>query len=251
MGTVDEFAAALLRTSCGGDVDAVMPKLNTHGAAIVDDIVAGTVLDSACALLLPSLEAIAYRLEENDERLSDYDLDDLGLVRAPSVGDGKTNVHFSDETEEYEALEALAEGGRFASVASTYLGGGTASLFDCGASITRAGGEGMAWHRDGAEGEVTVLMSLEDVSAQQGCVGVIPGSHTSASLAKGSETREDDDVDEEAEAEAEWFAYRAGKPLFIDARTLHMAKDNAADEGRCILWSIFQRENDDDDGSEG
>ena len=58
-------------------------------------------------------------------------------------------------------------------------------------------------------------------------------------------------MDEEAEAEAEWFAYRAGKPLFIDARTLHMAKDNAADEGRCILWWIFQRENDDDDGSEG
>jgi hypothetical protein len=40
-----------------------------------------------------------------------------------------------------------------------------------------AAGEGMEWHSDGPRGEATILMALEDVSPDQGCLRVIPNSH--------------------------------------------------------------------------
>ena len=40
-----------------------------------------------------------------------------------------------------------------------------------------APGEGMEWHSDGPRGEATILMALEDVSYEQGCLRAVPGSH--------------------------------------------------------------------------
>lgn len=40
-----------------------------------------------------------------------------------------------------------------------------------------AAGEGMEWHSDGPRGEFTILMALEDVSAEQGSLRVVPASH--------------------------------------------------------------------------
>jgi 2-keto-3-deoxy-galactonokinase len=35
----------------------------------------------------------------------------------------------------------------------------------------------MEWHSDGAKGEFTILVGLEDVSPDQGFLRVVPGSH--------------------------------------------------------------------------
>ncbi len=35
----------------------------------------------------------------------------------------------------------------------------------------------MEWHSDGAEGEATILLGLQDVAPEQGSLRVIPGSH--------------------------------------------------------------------------
>ena len=43
---------------------------------------------------------------------------------------------------------------------------------------TPEGGEGMEWHSDGAEGEYTVLFSLDNITVDQGTLGVVPGSHS-------------------------------------------------------------------------
>jgi hypothetical protein len=43
--------------------------------------------------------------------------------------------------------------------------------------VDLAAGEGMEWHSDGPRGEATILMALEDVSPDQGCLRVIPNSH--------------------------------------------------------------------------
>lgn len=61
--------------------------------------------------------------------------------------------------------------------ASTSVQGRPCSLSESGLSVTRPGGEGMEWHADGTDGEATVLVSLADVSADLGCLGMIPGSH--------------------------------------------------------------------------
>ncbi len=35
------------------------------------------------------------------------------------------------------------------------------------------------------------------------------------------------------------YAYRAGKPIIIDARTLHSVDNNISDEWRVVNWFIF------------
>ena len=93
----------------------------------------------------------------------------------------------------------------------------------------------MEWHRDGTEGEVTVLMSLSNVTEEQGQVGVIPGSHKDAKLEK----LEEEELTAEDDAKAVWYSYRAGCPMMIDARTQHSVRTNVSDTTRCILWFIY------------
>lgn len=38
-------------------------------------------------------------------------------------------------------------------------------------------GEGMEWHSDGAKGEFTMLLAVEDVTADMGAVRIVPRSH--------------------------------------------------------------------------
>mmetsp|Transcript_77302 Transcript_77302/g.151677 ORF Transcript_77302/g.151677 Transcript_77302/m.151677 type:complete len:326 (+) Transcript_77302:45-1022(+) len=102
-----------------------------------------------------------------------------------------------------------------------------------------AAGEGMEWHSDGPRGESTVLMALEDVEPEQGCLRVIPGSHrlyvdgighTEVYL-KGKAV--------ELQNEMISYAYRAGQPMIIDARTLHSVAPNTSNKWRVMVWYIF------------
>jgi len=187
----------------------------------------------------PSLLRIAERLEEENQELSEHVKEEFGLVRAPPVGDGKTNIHFDEyESPEHEAMEKLARDGGFEKIVSSYVGR-ECSLYEAGASITTGGGEGMEWHRDGIEGECTVLLSLSDVSEDQGQLGVIPGSHLDAKLDKLEDAELTYETTEEDDKKALWYAYRAGCPIVIDARTQHSVRKNVSEDTRCILWYIY------------
>jgi hypothetical protein len=35
------------------------------------------------------------------------------------------------------------------------------------------------------------------------------------------------------------YAYRAGQPMIIDARTLHSVSPNVSDSWRVVVWFIF------------
>ncbi len=209
--------------------------LEREGVCIFGGLVGEAVLGEVRAALEPTLLQLADKLEESGQRLSEDVKQEFGLVRAPPVGDGKTNLHFDEyESDEHAAMERLARESQFERIVSTYTGR-EATLYEAGCSITTPGGEGMEWHRDGTEGEVTVLMALSDVSDAQGQVGVIPGSHKDAKLEK----LEEDELTGKDDARAVWYAYKGGAPMMIDARTQHSVKDNVSGETRCILWFIY------------
>lgn len=44
-------------------------------------------------------------------------------------------------------------------------------------SYTRGGGDGLEWHADGEKGEVTVIMTMEDLALDQGGLGILLSSH--------------------------------------------------------------------------
>lgn len=163
-----------------------------------------------------SLQSIVKRLiasyDEVDDEFCDIDQEALHIVRRPRIGRGKHNIHFDPlESPQHAALEKLAADSHFSGLLSKYMGA-HCSLRESGISITRPyqarrvstngtqtgamdkndnvegseqeeemedpqAGEGMEWHSDGARGEATILMALEDVEPEQGSLCVIPGSH--------------------------------------------------------------------------
>ena len=214
-----------------GDDVSVSAPLKIHEKPL-EDVIAE--LQTHADNGLSSAEA-AKRLEEDGQNLSEEVKNEFGLVRAPPVGDGKTNVHFDEyESPEHGAMERLARQSRFEDIVSSYIGR-PCTLYEAGASITTPGGEGMEWHRDGTEGEVTVLMSLSNVEADQGQLGVIPRSHKGAKLEK----LKDEELTAADDDKAVWYSYRAGCPMIIDARTQHSVRDNVSQDKRCILWYIY------------
>ena len=220
----------------GTKVKEICKKLlGEQGVCIFSSLVKENVLEEGKRDILPTLLKIANTLEHQGQILSEQVKEELGLVRAPPVGEGKTNIHFDEyESSEHQAMEKLARESHFEEIVTEYTGK-QCSLYEAGASITTAGGEGMEWHRDGTEGEVTVLMSLSNVTEEQGQVGVIPGSHKDAKLEK----LEEEELTAEDDAKAVWYSYRAGCPMMIDARTQHSVRTNVSDTTRCILWFIY------------
>jgi hypothetical protein len=135
---------------------------------------------------------------------------------------------------------------------------------------------GMELHADGGSTEVTVLMSLEDdVSDSQGPLLVVPGSkdaydeehgHNPASLTRtdmlgdgsgalldlhncsldhqrqtGGKCRGNKGAGEHCNDLTVYkYAYRAGKPIVMDSRTLHGALQNTSSTWRVIVWFIME-----------
>jgi hypothetical protein len=143
----------------------------------------------------------------------------------------------------------------------------------------------MEWHADGTAGEATVLLSLADVSRETGALGIVPRSHAGYSTRKAAAggpgarpaadaaesgdaaeqpvaantdaaPAEDDDEDQAARIMAAcpppvWYAYRAGAPAVLDARTLHCAADNSSDALRAVAWFIYNQYEEEEAAEEG
>lgn len=223
----------------------IVITIKKYGCAVVSNIIQSDALSKTQARLFPVMDAIrkGYDFERDKVLLNNRQ---WGVVRQPPVGVGKTNVHFDPfNSDIHSAMQALAVEGKFEMILSKYSGG-TVQLSECGLSVTRPGGDGMEWHADGLRGEMTVLMAIEDVDATLGQVGVIPCSHEAY-----------DDCDREHFEDTirqivenhtpVFYAYRAGSPLMIDARTLHSVMDNQSQSFRFVFWWIFNRDSTDDE----
>jgi hypothetical protein len=131
----------------------------------------------------------------------------------------------------------------------------------------------MEWHADGGAGEATVLLSLADVADAQGALGIVPASHTRYNTQKAAaggacgaaahgaaadvaSEADASDAEEEEEDQAArvmagcappvWYAYRAGVPALLDARTLHAAADNVSGDLRAVAWFIYNQDDNED-----
>lgn len=97
----------------------------------------------------------------------------------------------------------------------------------------------MEWHSDGAQGEATILLGLESVAPNQGCLRVVPGSHLQYVDGTGHDESTLKQNNEKLERYKVNYAYRAGQPMIIDARTLHSVDNNVSDNWRVVNWFIF------------
>ncbi len=239
-GEGDAHEVVAVRADAGDS--AVLTCLRTHGCCVLLDAVPGEALAEARAAFAPFLQEVAQCWDTDADTLTLASWRRYGVTRVPRVNAGKKNVHFTPDSADgsaslHASLARLAAVGGFARLLSAHAGA-RMSLTESGVSLTRGRGAGMEWHADGGVGEATVLMSLEDVPAARGALGLVPGSHAFYDA---------DACGEDGVARAlgacsgrvVWNAYRAGCPVLFDARTLHAAADNTTDELRCVAWYIY------------
>ncbi|GMH42319.1 hypothetical protein BSKO_10238 [Bryopsis sp. KO-2023] len=219
-----------------------LEKLHEAGSVVLRNVVPEASIQKARTVLKPVVDSVVESFGAASDPLAGCLGDELGVVRSPFVGDGKRNVHFDPhESEAHFGMADLARESMLEDVIRAYAGE-ECSLSETGFSVTRPGGEGMEWHSDGVEGEMTILMSLTEISEEQGCLGVVPCSHKKYCSEKaegGAEEAQQRVVDEGPRV---WYAYRPGVPMLIDARTLHCARDNRSDRFRVLLWWIYNSE---------
>ena len=121
-------------------------------------------------------------------------------------------------------------------------------------------GNGMELHSDGCKGENTVLFSFDDISFEKGPLLVSPMSqndyvdgigHPPLSLASTERSIYNNNDNNNKELcnedkttskfrEVLYYSYEAGRPMIIDARTLHGALPNISDRWRVICWFIYE-----------
>lgn len=162
-----------------------------------------------------------------------------GIRRLAKIGTGKTNIHFDmyGGSVCHDAMAKLGEDNGLTALIREYCGE-DCTLSETGVSLTGPSGGGLEWHIDGAEGECTVIMSLDDVQPEQGMLGLVLGSHTMLDR----DAEEDFDVQIEGVVKREKrsaYAYRAGKPIVFDARLIHSAEESKSERTRVILWWIY------------
>jgi Rieske Fe-S protein len=93
---------------------------------------------------------------------------------------GKHNIHFDfNDSDIHDAIQTALTEMNFATAMNC-------NLRETGITLTRPasetepanGYEGeMEYHSDGAEGEYTVLFSMEKICSDMGCLKIIPSSH--------------------------------------------------------------------------
>jgi hypothetical protein len=220
---------------------ALLAHLGTAGAVLWAGAFAGSEVRIA------ELKAKMDEFLDVAKQSYDYDSDSFtfskrkyNVTRLPRIGHGKHNIHFDAYgSEGHDILSEIAKLGRFEEMLSAYQDS-PCSLSEAGISITRPrtgddAGEGIEWHSDGGKGACTVLVCLEDVTPEQGSLGVVPGSHLQY------QAGEDYDIAGAGTAPLH-YPYRAGVPMIIDARTVHRATDNVSTRWRAIFWFIFDTE---------
>lgn len=234
-----ETDASALEIKCslgGACCPDALRLLTSSGCAVLTGVLNSAEVANAARALEPLLEEASSSWDAVDDSLQpSFSRRKWGVTRVPRVNSRKKNVHFSQECHLHSCLSRLAVAAGLAELLSSHLGR-RVSLSETGLSLTLGGGSGMEWHADGGSEEATVLMSLADVPAAQGALGVVPRSHVA--YVEG----QDPAVVLENLPERVWHAYKAGCPVVVDARTLHAAADNMTEQLRCVVWMIFNAE---------
>ena len=120
------------------------------------------------------------------DEFTDFDQVENAITRMPRIGRGKHNIHFDPEfSEQHEVLSQMIAEAGVLDLLST-VSSGKCTLRESGMSLTRPNitlfgnaspGEGMEWHSDGAKGEFTMLLGLDDVEEIVGSLRIVPKSH--------------------------------------------------------------------------
>lgn len=202
---------------------------------------------------IPYYDEVADEFCELDQNL-------LNITRMPRIGRGKHNIHFDPEfSEEHKVLSELIDSSGVLNLLSAYMGG-SCILRETGISITRPSshhtnqpqteetsaveltskyGEGMEWHSDGAKGEATMLLGLDDMPQDQGVLRMLPGSHRQYVDGVGHDEKLIKTNQKELERDMVEYAYKAGEPILFDARTLHSVAFNKSPDWRLVCWFII------------
>lgn len=193
-----------------------LKNMRLHGLTTWSGLVPEELRVKALKVLKPFVNQLIRAYDRLDDEFCDIDQEEMNIVRMPRIGRGKHNIHFDPQfSEQHKVLAELATESHFADVLTAYMQA-PCSIRESGVTMTRpydstiqhrvqpveayrkpagsepfgesldslvdevvdlAAGEGMEWHSDGPRGEATILLALEDVSPEQGCLRVIPGSH--------------------------------------------------------------------------
>lgn len=250
-------------------------RLQKYGLCVFNGIVEQQTQITAKRGLHSLVERLLKHYDFVADEFSGVDMEDLCVVRMPRIGRGKHNIHFDPFLPgTHNTLADLAEESSFSKILSSYMRK-ECSIREYGISMTRpyysssstdpstAPGEGMEWHSDGARGEATVLMALDDINEMMGTLFIMPGSHMKyvdgighdevcedhfiylhcegwifivCSVFRQDHVRAQSKILDEGKAS---YNYRAGCPIIIDARTLHSVSPNMSDRWRVIIWYIF------------
>lgn len=178
------------------DVDQRMKfssMLSQFGFCILTDAIPNSSLKNTRKVINRFSKRLISTYDLVHDEFSDVNISELNISRIPRIGKGKHNIHFDSEfSAEHESASQLAADAHFSDFLSHYTGK-ACCLRETGISLTRptssaftdkvanspedSAGEGMEWHSDGARGECTVLLALDDVNAEKGCLRLVPCSH--------------------------------------------------------------------------
>lgn len=187
----------------------VTASLTNHGCCVRANSIKPEVLQRTRKVLTSFAKTLISKYDELDDEFVDVDCNDMHIERMPRIGRGKHNIHFDPLlSKQHCAVADLARESCFSETLSMYMGK-LCTLREAGISLTRPindkitednqtctdednndtadieivtkgkamTGEGMEWHSDGAAGEATVLMSVDDIDESMGSLRVVPGSH--------------------------------------------------------------------------
>lgn len=229
------------------DFDNIRSSLQQFGFCVCRNIIAEECTARALSELLPFIKMLQRSYDDTSDEFDLDCLDDDGITRYPRIGRGKHNFHFDPIDGMciyHRCLAKLAEASNFQRIISEYLGR-KCHLRETGISITHpllaggVAGDGMEWHSDGAEGECTVILSLLDITEEQGSVGLVPASHLDFVPGVGHGAIDAEKIMHIEDREVRYL-YKRLEMLVFDARTLHGAQKNVSKtKWRWICWFIY------------
>jgi ectoine hydroxylase-related dioxygenase (phytanoyl-CoA dioxygenase family) len=174
--------------------------LTKFGCCVREEVLSDSTVKKVHKELNSFSRRLISKYDRNDDEFESVDTTEMNITRMPRIGKGKHNIHFCPEmSKQHQMLAGLALEAHYSETLSLYMGK-KCILRETGISLTRpaqavnvievdahdlalvceegvVAGEGMEWHSDGAEGEATVLMAVEDVNESMGSLRVVPGSH--------------------------------------------------------------------------
>lgn len=167
-------------------ISDIQQQYERDGFCIFRNLFHHTHMERARKVINQIVKVLIRHYDSLEDEFQGFDREEHNIVRMPRIGRGKHNIHFDPEfSDQHQVLfQLVAEAGVLDILSS--VSGGVCSLRESGMSLTRpqidnfgtvVAGEGMEWHSDGAKGEYTMLLGLEDVSPDMGALRIVPKSH--------------------------------------------------------------------------